>query len=105
MRLSCIVLAATVVAAFAGSGPAWSFSVTDGGGLNSGPAPRVASPDETPHLAGSGSSMSGPVGERRLQPAGGTTPAAAPTARWSDEWFSHTIIIGGDGWKYPPSAP
>jgi hypothetical protein len=103
MRLSRIVLAASLIAAFAGSGPAWSFSVTDGGGLNSGPAPRVASPDEAPHLAGSGGSMNGPAGERILTPSGGSAPAGQPTARWSDSWFSHTIIIG-DGWKYPPSS-
>ena len=104
MRLSRIVLAATVIAAFAGGTPAWSFSVTDGGGLNSGPAPRVASPGETANLGSGGSSTSGPSGNHVLTPSGSSAPTGQPTTRWSDSWFSHTIIIG-DGWKYPPSSP
>jgi hypothetical protein len=106
MRLFRIIPAALLIAAVAGTNSAWSLSITDGGALNSGPAPRVASPDDKAHLAGSGSSMSPPAGDPALTSSGtgSAAPSGQPATRWSDSWFSHTIIIG-DGWKYPPSAP
>ena len=108
MRLSRAVFSVAlfsliVIAAFTGSVPAWSFSVTDGNGLNSSLGPGVAGPSVPPeHITAGGGSIAGGIAPS------GTGTAAAPPAqgatRWSDSWFSHTIIIGG-GWKYPPSSP
>jgi hypothetical protein len=105
MRLSRLILSTLIIAALAGSMPAGAFSVTDGGGLNSGAAPPVAGPNAKEHIANGGGALSGASepGALPSSDAGVSAPAGG-TARWSDSWFSHTIIIGG-GWKYPPSSP
>jgi hypothetical protein len=100
--LSVAVFSLLVIAAFTGSVPAWSFSVTDGNGLNSSLGPGVAGPSAPPeHIANSGSSIAGGLA---ASSAGTAAPPAPSATRWQDSWFSHTIIIGGD-WKYPPSSP
>ena len=105
MRLSRLILSTLVVTVLAGSMPAGAFSVTDGGGLNSGIAPPVAGPSAKEHIANGGSAISGTSEAGSLPSSGaGVSAPAGGTARWSDSWFSHTIIIGG-GWKYPPSSP
>ena len=109
MRLSRLILPALAIVAVAGAQPARAFSVTNGGSLDSGTAAHLTDPDETAaHLAGgSGSSLES--WDNRNIPSSGSS-AVAPTtgapgvARWSDSWFSKTIIIG-DTFKYPPLRP
>ena len=109
MRLSRLILPALAIVAVVGAQPARAFSVTNGGGLNSGTAAHLTDPDETAaHLAGRGGSGLESWDDRNI-PSSGSSAAAPATgapgvARWSDSWFDKTVIIGGN-YKYPPLSP
>jgi hypothetical protein len=109
MRFSRLLLLALAIGAVAGTQPARAFSVTNGGGLNSGTAAHLTDPDETAaHLAGRGGSSLESWDDRNIPSSGSSAVAPAPgapgVARWSDSWFDKTVIIGGN-YKYPPLSP
>jgi hypothetical protein len=109
MRLSQLILLALAIGAVAGAQPARAFSVTNGGGLNSGTAAHLTDPDETAaHLAGGSGSSLESWDDRNIPSsrsvASAPMPSAPGVARWSDDWFGKTVIIGGD-YKYPPLHP
>jgi hypothetical protein len=109
MRLSRLLLLALAIGAVAGAQPARAFSVTNGGGLNSGTAAHLTDPDEkAAHLAGPGGTNLESWGDHSMASSGSSAAAPATGApgvtRWSDDWFGKTIIIGGS-YKYPPLSP
>jgi hypothetical protein len=109
MRLSRLILLALAIGAVASAQPARAFSVTNGGGLNSGTAAHLTDPDEqAAHLAGRGGSSLESWDDRNIpssgSSAGAPVPGASGVARWSDSWFDKTVIIGGN-YKYPQLHP
>ncbi len=109
MRFSRLILPLLAIAALAAAQPARAFSVTGGGGVNSGTAAHLTDPDEqAAHLAGSGGTSLENWDDRSISSSGSS--AGAPSTgvpgvtRWSDSWFAKTDIIGGN-FKYPPLSP